>query len=211
MSGQAVLNHAHFNALFATVAAAPVVELLRMYFPLDVDTGEVEKVWTGFMKVLEENAEGYHSTSCGWVVEDLDYEKVDGKAKGFTAAIGWESIEAHAKYRNTQMFKDSILKVRNIGKGSTVVSLKMLTLTARPLIQVAPCQIYHTGEAVMRMIEDILTTSIWSSKSHRVRNISDEQSVYFGSTISRFRKELVLFGNHCEQITCCLVYQIDHS
>jgi hypothetical protein len=153
MSAPVILNHAHFKPPFATVAVAPVVELLRMHFPADVDTAKVEKVWTEFMEILADNAEGYHSMSCGWVVEDLDYEKVDGKAKGFAVGIGWESVEAHMKYRDTQIFKDSIVKVRNIGKGSVVVSLKMVALMAQLLIEVAPCQIYFTDKVVTRTIE----------------------------------------------------------
>jgi hypothetical protein len=122
MSASATINHAHFNPPFATVASAPVVELLRIYCPADVDTAEVEKVWTGFAAIVEAEADGYRGQSCGWVVEDLEHEKIEGKAKGFTAGVGWDSVEAHMKFRETQTFKDNIGKIRSLGQGVTVVS-----------------------------------------------------------------------------------------
>jgi hypothetical protein len=99
-----------------------------------VDTTKIDKIWSDFMDILKDNAEGYHSMACGWIVEDVEFEKVEGKAKAFTAGIGWESVEAHMKYRDTQVFKDTIAKVREVGSGSEVVSSTTVILWKHLLI-----------------------------------------------------------------------------
>jgi hypothetical protein len=134
MSAPATIHHAHFSPPFSTVTSEPVVEFLRIYCPADVDTAHAEKEWAAFAKEVDGSAEGYIGQSCGWIVEDLEYENIDGKAKGLTAGIAWTSVEAHLNYRETQHFKDNIGRIRKLGKGSIVVSLSTDELLERLLI-----------------------------------------------------------------------------
>jgi hypothetical protein len=60
----------------------------------------------------------------GWVKEELENaEKFDGKTKGYYVAFGWESVEAHMKYRETQAFKDTIPAFKAVAKMISMVSI----------------------------------------------------------------------------------------
>jgi hypothetical protein len=122
MSGPVQMQHAEFRVPFSTAAVAPIVEMLTLYFPSEVEQENIDTTITAFIRTLVDNAKGFVGYTTGWIAEDLEHEKVDGKAKAYAAAIGWESLEAHSAYRETQTFKDEIVKVRAIAKGSTVVS-----------------------------------------------------------------------------------------
>lgn len=123
--GSLVIKHVNFHTPVAEVAAAPVVEMLLMYVPLEagdeVPTGVQE-----FLDIARVNAKGLVKAAHGWVVEELEHEKFEGKAKGYYAAIGWESVDVHMAYRETQAFKDSIPALRNLAKALSVVSSKAI-------------------------------------------------------------------------------------
>lgn len=122
MSGPVEMRHAEFGAPIATPAVAPIVEIILWYFPKDVDKTNVDTTLVNFIETIADNAEGFVGYTTGWVAEELEHEKIEGKAKAYAIAIGWESVEAHMAYRETQTFKDDIVKVRAIAKGPTVVS-----------------------------------------------------------------------------------------
>jgi hypothetical protein len=61
---------------------------------------------------MSKNSTGYLDSTGGWVVEDLAYDGQPGKA--YVAVVGWESIQAHMAYRETQAFKDIISEVREV-------------------------------------------------------------------------------------------------
>lgn len=116
------MQHAEFRTPFATAAVAPIVEMLTLYFPSEIDQENVDATLLNFIQTIADNSKGFVGRTTGWVVEELEHDKVDGKAKAYAVAIGWESLEAHIAYRETQTFKDEIVKVRAIAKGSVVVS-----------------------------------------------------------------------------------------
>lgn len=122
MSGPVQMRHAEFRAPMTTAAVAPIVEMLTLYFPNDVDQTNADITLINFIQTIVDNAKGFVGYTTGWVAEELEHEKIEGKARAYTVAIGWESLEAHMVYRDTQTFKDDIMKVRAIAKGSTVVS-----------------------------------------------------------------------------------------
>ena len=80
-----------------------------------MDTAAFEERWSSFRSALEQHAEGYKASSAGWVVEELEYE--GKKSKPFTIFIGWESVDAHMKYRETEHFKQTIGFMREGLKG----------------------------------------------------------------------------------------------
>jgi len=116
------MQHAEFRTPFSTAAVAPIVEMLTMYFPSDVDQASVDTTLIGFIQTVVDNAKGFVGYTTGWVAEEVEHEKIEGKAKAYVVAIGWESLEAHMAYRETQTFKDDIVKLRAVAKGSAVVS-----------------------------------------------------------------------------------------
>ncbi|KAG7006239.1 hypothetical protein G7Y79_00015g038290 [Physcia stellaris] len=104
------LHHAHLDphppAPATSSTRAPVTECLTLYFPTTFDTTSFDSHWPIFKKALEEKAEGFRAASAGWMVEELE---LDGeKCKAWAGFLGWDSVEAHMKYRETEAFKGTI-------------------------------------------------------------------------------------------------------
>ena len=116
------VNHIHATPPLSAVSSkAPVVEMLLLYVDLSAND-EVPGTIMRFMDILSKNAVGFVATTHGWVVEEMEKEGSDGKFKGYFVAIGWESVEAHMEYRETEAFKESIPMLRALAKGLKVVS-----------------------------------------------------------------------------------------
>jgi len=126
MAGMPNLHHVRFSAPVTKVAVAPITEMLTFYFPADVEKSSFESIWERFVDVLSKNSDGYLGNTGGWVVEDLAYEGQPGKA--YVAAIGWESIQAHMAYRETQAFKDTISEVVGATRGRVMHHTKFTKL-----------------------------------------------------------------------------------
>ena len=60
------------------------------------------------------------STAGGWIVEDLEHEKAGGKAKGYCVLIGWQSVEKHTEFRDTEAFKGIEATAKYIKHGEQV-------------------------------------------------------------------------------------------
>lgn len=145
MSGPVQMRHAEFRAPMITAAVAPIVEMLTLYFPDHVNRTNVDTTLLDFIQTIVENAKGFVGYTTGWVVEELEHEKIDGKARAYAVAIGWESLEAHMAYRDTQTFKDNIVKVRAIAEGLAVVSEDpAVEVTQKTLMSPVPRQIHQS-------------------------------------------------------------------
>ena len=94
--------------------------------PIDTPVAAFEEKWTTFRTPIEEHAEGYKSSSAGSIVEELEHE--GEKLKAFAVFIGWDSVSAHMKYRETQAFKDSIAAFRD---GLKSIKMYHVTLQER--------------------------------------------------------------------------------
>jgi len=119
MSAPSTMHHVEFRTPFGTTATAPVVEMLTDYFSNDVDQKGFEKTADAFLKAMD-NVQGFRGSASGWVIEELEHEKVQGKAKGYEVAIGWQSMEAFKAYTESQAFKDNISKLTDLTKGLTM-------------------------------------------------------------------------------------------
>lgn len=89
-----------------------MTEVLTCYFAAKDD--KFQKNAEELISTVKENAEGFKAASGGWVIEDVEHESIGSgkKGKAFVAVIGWESVEAHMKFRETQCFKDNIHLLR---------------------------------------------------------------------------------------------------
>lgn len=126
--GSLTLNHINATpGLHVVAEKAPVVEMVLIYVSTSA-TDEVPGTLTRFLDILAKNAKGFVGTTHGWVVEELEKEGVDEKLKGYFAAIGWESVDAHLAFRDTEAFKEAIPLVRALAKGLRVVSTGKLIL-----------------------------------------------------------------------------------
>lgn len=119
VDGPFSMYHANLTPHPPTAAvgtASPVTEVLTCYFEKE-DDGFESKV-NQLIKVISENAEGFKAASGGWVIEDVEYEGKKGKA--YVGVLGWESVEAHMSFRETQAFKDNIHLLRGDPLGMEV-------------------------------------------------------------------------------------------
>ncbi len=60
---------------------------------------------------MERSAKACTATAGGWIIEDVPHGSFFGeghKGKVFLACIGWDSVVAHMKFRETDDFKKTI-------------------------------------------------------------------------------------------------------
>lgn len=104
------LHHANLDphppAPAVSSLRSPVTECLTLYFPTSFDRSGFNSTWPIFKKTLEEKADGFRAVSAGWVVEELELE--GGKYQAWAGFLGWDSVDAHMKYRETEAFKGTI-------------------------------------------------------------------------------------------------------
>lgn len=130
MDGGAVITHACFDPLApATVAtrfSAPVTEFATFYLPSatsdDEKKGFNDKM-VGFGRLIQQHAKGFRGTSSAWIVEEVEHPSV-GTGFGYAVAVGWDSVEAHSAFKETQEFKDAIGQVGGLFKGAVMYHVK---------------------------------------------------------------------------------------
>ncbi|KAF2224480.1 hypothetical protein BDZ85DRAFT_295488 [Elsinoe ampelina] len=107
--------------------AQPVTENVTAYFSA-VDKAFEEKL-DQFRKVVEGDAAGAKGFAYGWGEEEVEHEKIGEGKKGrvLKLLIGWESVEAHMKFRETEVFKENVGLLRD-----GPVALTMSHVKARP-------------------------------------------------------------------------------
>jgi heme-degrading monooxygenase HmoA len=91
------------------LSKSPVTELFTCYFPADITAetkAEFEAVFNRFAEVGKNKAEGITAVAGGWVVEEVEYK--DQKSRAFLGVFGWQSVDAHKKYRETDAFKEAV-------------------------------------------------------------------------------------------------------
>ncbi|KAK3361314.1 hypothetical protein B0T24DRAFT_671554 [Lasiosphaeria ovina] len=110
-------NAVVFDAPFAAVAAAPLVQMSSVFLPLDIDAPAFEAAWASVVASLRENGppDGFVAGVHGWALEAVHgIPKFPAGAKVFVTASGWESLEknvaAHVgvadKFAEVQRFSD---------------------------------------------------------------------------------------------------------
>jgi hypothetical protein len=108
-SGSHTVFHARFQPHPPNIlASAPVTEVMTSYFPIDYSAEDQKQYDTGtraFLGACQMIAGGPLSSSAGWVEEMLESEGGE-MAKAYVALLGWESVEHHMAFRETQAFKE---------------------------------------------------------------------------------------------------------
>ncbi|KAI9760799.1 MAG: hypothetical protein M4579_001429 [Chaenotheca gracillima] len=137
LDGDPQLHHAKLSPFPPTRTLSnssnPVTEVVTFHFPAsfsDSDAQDFDKAWAQTLKAFQDNAGPGLTGSgvSGWIVEELEIpnKTPTEKGKAFQLAFGWESVDAHMKFRETQAFKDNIERVREkvAGAWSCHASLK---------------------------------------------------------------------------------------
>jgi quinol monooxygenase YgiN len=134
------LHHIKFPAASLSVlnneggnSKTPVVEVLYLHFTgddsftpemKDTATSKVEQFLTDSMPV---------ATGCtgemaiGWAVENIDFR--GEQCRALAVLIGWESVEAHMRYRGTEAFGKSISGLQKTAglKGVSAIHVSLTT------------------------------------------------------------------------------------
>lgn len=131
MEGSPTFIHYDFESASALSQAlsAPVTELATFYLPSKTDSfqSSVDK----FSKaVSEEKPAGGLGIASAWSLEDVEHEGLGAgnHGKALLLAIGWESVEAHMAYRETDHFKANIGLLRGEPKAVELHHTAMKTL-----------------------------------------------------------------------------------
>ncbi|KAL2356236.1 hypothetical protein BJ546DRAFT_595358 [Cryomyces antarcticus] len=116
MSGGPELYHVKLTTPHTTAFSAPVLELATFYF--ESESSDVEAAFEKFAKVAAKSAEGLVGAASGWSIEEVEHSSLKGKGKARVLVAGWQSVDAHMKYRETQEFKESVPLLREKAKGA---------------------------------------------------------------------------------------------
>ncbi|KAL0933935.1 uncharacterized protein CTRU02_210734 [Colletotrichum truncatum] len=101
------------------LAEAPVTEVLTLFFPADLDEAAKEplnKQLEEFKTKALDTSPDFKGIAYGWSVEnDVPVTGEPGKTGNLLVAfIGWPSVEAHMKFRETEAFKENIGLLRGM-------------------------------------------------------------------------------------------------
>ncbi|KUJ09884.1 uncharacterized protein LY89DRAFT_675407 [Mollisia scopiformis] len=112
LEGNLLVIHIDFQpaSKLSTVLAAPVTEVLTFYFDGAPPASYLDAVVTFAQHCLGAKGgtstaiPGFMDLAAGITYQDLMHKGVKGKAA--VVLIGWTSVDAHMKFRETQYFKD---------------------------------------------------------------------------------------------------------
>lgn len=112
----------HFDATPFPPSAlkAPVTEVMLAYFPSNISSQTKAVIAQKIVQFKEQGLDkcsDVHAVNYGWGVEN-DFP-IRGGEEGqtgslFIALIGWPSIDAHMKFRDTDAFKESVGLLRGL-------------------------------------------------------------------------------------------------
>jgi heme-degrading monooxygenase HmoA len=91
-----------------------VSEVVHAHFPLDIDLVKQQEVVAQAQQFIDViKADGNSGESAhGWVLEDLEYK--GEKTRVLLMILGWDSVEAHVAYRDTEDFAKNIPLMRTL-------------------------------------------------------------------------------------------------
>jgi len=119
-----ILTHGEFSKHVVLspsplVLQSPITEVLLAYFPSDISAAGKESTATQFQKLVEKSLGGstdVKAVSYGWGVEnDFPVRGEEGQRGSLlTAFIGWPSVEASMKVRETEVSRKNVELIQGI-------------------------------------------------------------------------------------------------
>ncbi|KAF2704235.1 hypothetical protein K504DRAFT_442302 [Pleomassaria siparia CBS 279.74] len=128
LSAAPEIFHIHLSpsAPFSTPGSAPVTECVNMLFPKGYSPAAYTSNWKSFCTEGAELAKEARGAAGAWSIEEVKHEGVWNEEENgeegptFVAFIGWTSVEAHTKFRETDDFAKIIPYLRDGPKGVEV-------------------------------------------------------------------------------------------
>jgi hypothetical protein len=107
-------KHASFTPFPPLALKAPTVEVMVAYFPSDISQGGMDAASARFQQFRDKalsKCRDVRGVAVGWGVED-DFPIKGGKdienGTALFAVIGWESVDKHMAFRETEEFKENV-------------------------------------------------------------------------------------------------------
>jgi hypothetical protein len=135
-----ILTHGEFTKHVvltpsSLVLRSPVTEVLLAYFPSDISAAGKDAAIAQFQKFVEKSFSGSSDVtgvSSGWGVEnDFPVRGEKGQAGSVLMAfIGWPSVEASMKVRQTEASKENVGLIRGM---EGIVKLAIFHISCRTL------------------------------------------------------------------------------
>lgn len=113
------------GAIIKTLSA-PVTEIATFYFGGEPPSDYIEGVMKFGEALEKEQPEGYLGSAVGLTHEEI--ERDGHKGKGAILTVGWSSVDAHMKFRETSTFKDNIKHLRNGVKAMEMHHVAMMNI-----------------------------------------------------------------------------------
>lgn len=119
-----------------SVLESPATEVMFAFFPTDFSQTDKDAASAQFQQFVDKalkQCPDVTSVSSGWGVEsDFPVRGGEEGQKGslLTALIGWSSVDAHMRFRETDVFKDNVGLIRSL-RG--LVKLAMFHVSCRTL------------------------------------------------------------------------------
>jgi hypothetical protein len=110
------------------VLESPATEIMFAFFPADISRADQDAVSAQLQEFSDKalaKCPDVKSVSSGWGIEtDFPVRGGEEGQKGalLTAMIGWPSVDAHMKFRETDVFKDNVGLLRNL-KGMVKIAM----------------------------------------------------------------------------------------
>nr|POF15300.1 hypothetical protein CFP56_42189 [Quercus suber] len=108
VAGKGQMHHVDFkpDGAATKVFSAPVTEVATLYFDGKPPSDQLENMLKFVAKVEEGAPEGFLGATAGLTHEEIEKDGVKGI--GAMVTVGWQSVDAHMKFRESQLFKDII-------------------------------------------------------------------------------------------------------
>jgi hypothetical protein len=103
--------------------SAPVIEMATFF---KAEAGFLENVMM-FVARIKDQAEGALDFVYGPVIEDIENRDGDGEGRAVMLCIGWESKDAHMRFRESKTFADNIELLRKGLGGAEMVRTHALS------------------------------------------------------------------------------------
>ncbi|KAL1301659.1 hypothetical protein AAFC00_005879 [Neodothiora populina] len=123
MDGGLSMTHFDFpsSAAQAIPLSAPVTEMATFYVNFE-DKASYQSIIEKFSSSISEfKPVGFLGVASGWSLEDVEHEGLGAgkQGKAILLILGWQSVDAHKAYNETDHFKDAI-KQLGTAKGFTL-------------------------------------------------------------------------------------------
>lgn len=118
-NNQSQMFHAHLQPHPPSEAlnreVSPTTAILAIYFPVDyshADQQVFEEGWNKLIAAVKRDSGSCTGYSGGWILEELTVPGCQERSKVYAAYIGFQSVEAHVAYGETQSVRENIHYLR---------------------------------------------------------------------------------------------------